>query len=135
MEGRLIGIWASFLILSPVTPAYIFDETSNNSKDEVRQGTTAASKLRERSLQTNSEARLNYKLLNNATHFIQNKKLIQLDNKTNNQNGTQKMEVEHNSDLLEKFLEFVAPSSMWSPSDMTDAARRKLGNSHTVNCT
>jgi hypothetical protein len=134
MVRRFIGIWASFLVLFPVTLAYILDENPNNSKYEVQQGTEVSSKLYERCLQMDTGACLSYKLFNFATSFIQNTTLMQLDNKTKNGKGRQEMEDQVDSILLQKFLDFLIPSSMWSPSDMPEAARRKLDKRHTVNC-
>lgn len=126
MARSCIGIWTSFLVLFRVTTTYDLDETSKKSSYEEQQGTRLSSTLYERCLQMDTGACLGYILFNTAAGFIQNTTIMQLDNKTESGTGRQVDEDKVDSILLQKFLEFLETISVWSPSDTTDAARRKL---------
>jgi hypothetical protein len=129
MLRGFVGIWASFLILSPVTTAYIVDEYSKIS--DIQEGKRLSSKLYERCLEMDAEACVGYKLFKSATSYFQ--KATETQSAETRGNGTRRQETEEQVDdiLLQKFLELVTPSFMWT-SRMADGARRKLHSSVTL---
>jgi hypothetical protein len=124
MSRGFIGIWASFLVLSPVTTANIVDGYSKNSNYNLQEGKRLSSKLYERCLEIDTEACVGYKLFSTALSYFQDTTDSQSDDTADNGTIGQDMEGQVDGILLQKFLELVTPSSMWA-SRTADAARRE----------
>jgi hypothetical protein len=127
MLRGFVGIWASFLVLSPVTTAYIMDEYSKNS--DARGGKRLSSKLYERCLEMDTEACVGYKLFNYAASYFQETTETQSAETTGNRTRGQQTEDEVDDILLHKFLELVTPSSTWTTTRTADGMTGKSGSS------
>jgi len=125
MREEFIWILFSCLILSPVICGYVLDENPKKSNHEEAEGNKVFLKLYEHCLQMDTEACIGYKLLRTSWNYLQNTTLLQSDDATENGAGRQEMEEHVNSVLLQKFIQFVTPSSLWSSFSEAHTARRK----------
>jgi hypothetical protein len=125
MTGEFISILASCLLLSPVISSYILDQNPKNYNYEKGEGNKVFLKLYEKCLKMNTEACIGYKLLSTAWSYVQNTTFVQSDDATANGAGREEMEEHVDGVLLQKFIEFVTPSSLWSSSGAVHTARRK----------
>ena len=124
MTEEFIGILVSCLILSPVIRGYVLDENPKKSNHE-EEGNKVFLKLYEQCLNMDTEACVGYKLLSTSWSHLQNATLLQLDEATENGAGSQEMEEHVDGVLLQKFIQFVTPSSLWSSFSAAHTARRK----------
>jgi hypothetical protein len=125
MTEEFIGILVSSLLLSPVISGYILGENPKNYNNEKGEGNKVFLKMYEQCLKMDTEACIGYKLFSTAWSYIQNTTLVQLDDATENGAGREEMEEHVDGVLLQKFIEFVTPSSLWSSPGVVHTARRK----------
>jgi hypothetical protein len=125
MTEEFIGILVSCLILSPVIRGYVLDENPKKSNHEDGEGNKVFLKMYEQCIKMDTEACVSYKLLSASWSYLQNTKLLQSDDATENGAGRQEMEEHVDGVLLQKFTQFVTPSSLWSSFSAANTARRK----------
>ena len=124
MTEEFIGILVSCLILSPVISGYVSDENPKKSNHEEEENKVFL-KLYEQCLNMDTEACVGYKMLSTSWSYLRNTTNVQLNDATENGAGRQEMEEEVDGVLLQKFIQFVAPSSLWPPFSAAHTTRRK----------
>jgi hypothetical protein len=111
--------------LSPAISGYVLDENSKKSNHEEVEGNKVFLKLYEQCLKMDTEACVGYKLLSTSWNYLQNTTLLQSEDGTENGAGRQQMEEHVDGVLLQKFIQFVTPSSLWSSFSAAHTAKRK----------
>ena len=134
MTEEFIRILVSCLVLSPVISGYVLDENPKKSNHEEVEGNKVFLKLYEQCLKMDTEACVGYKLLSTSWNYFQNTTLLQSDDGTENGAGRQEMEEHVDGVLLQKFIQFVIPSSLWSSFSAAHMAKRKLHTSFYLKC-
>jgi hypothetical protein len=124
MTEAFIGILVSCLILSPVIRGYVLDENPKKSNHD-EEGNKVFLKLHEQCLNMDTEACVGYKLLSTSWSYLQNTTVLPLDDATENGAGRQEMEEHVDGVLLQKFIQFVTPSSLWPSFSAAHTARGK----------
>jgi hypothetical protein len=125
MTGEFTGILVSCLLMSPVIPGHVLYENPKLFNYEEGEGNKAFLKLYEQCLKMDTEACVGYKLLSTSWSYLQNTTILQSDDATGSEAGRQEMEENVDGVLLQKFMQFVTPSSLWSSSSAAKTARRK----------
>ena len=125
MTEEFIGVLVSCLILSPVIRGYVLDENPKKSNHEEGEGDKVFLKLFEQCLKMDTEACVGYKLLSSSWSYLQNTAFLQSDVATENGAGRQEMEEHIDGVLLQKFTQFVTPSSSGPSFSAAHTARRK----------
>jgi hypothetical protein len=129
MTGEFIGILVSCLLMSPAIPGYVLYGNPKKSNDEVGEGNKVFLKLYEQCLKMNTEACVGYKLLSASWGGLQSTTIVQSDGATGSEAGRQEMEENVDGVLLQKFMQSVTASSLWSPSGAAQKATRKCNTS------
>ena len=125
MTEEFIGILVSCLILSPVISGYDLDENPKKSNLEEGEGNRVFLKLYEQCIKMDTEACVGYKLLSTSRSYLHNTIFLQSDDAADNGAGRQEMEEHVDGVLLQKFIQFVTPSSLWPSFSAAHTARRK----------
>jgi hypothetical protein len=125
MTEKFIWILVSCLILSPLIRGYVLDENPKKFDHEEGKGKKVFLQLYEQCLKMDTEACVGYKLLSTSWRYLQNTKLRQSDDETENGTGRQEMEERVDGVLFKKFIRFVTPSSLWSSFSAAHTATRK----------
>jgi hypothetical protein len=128
MTGEFIGILVCLLI-PPVIPGYVLYENPKKSNYEVGEGTKVFLKLYQQCLKMNTAACVGYKLFSTSWNYLQNTKFPQSDDATGSEVGRQEMEENVDGVLLQKFIQSVTPTSLWSSSSAAQTARGKCHTS------
>ena len=130
---RFIRILVSCLLLSHVVLGYILDKNHKNSDYEQGERNKVFLKLYDQCLKMDTESCIGYKLFRTAWSYIQNTTLVQSDDVRESETAGEEMEEYVNGVLLQKFIEFVTPSSLWSTPLAGHTAKRKLHTSFCLN--
>jgi hypothetical protein len=125
MTEEFVGILVSCLILSPVICGNALDENPKKFNHEKGEGNKVFLKLYEQCIKMDTEACVGYKLLSTSWSYLHNTTFLQSDDATENGAGRQELEEHVNDVLLQKFVQFLTPFSLWSPFSATHTASRK----------
>jgi hypothetical protein len=125
MTGEFIVILFSCIFLSPVIPGYVLNENPKKYNFEEGERNKIFLKLYEKCMKMDTEACVGYKLLCTSWSHLQNTIFLQSDDATESEVGRQEMEEKVDGVLLQKFIQSVTSSSLWSSSSTAQMARRK----------
>lgn len=125
MTGEFIVILFSCIFLSPVIPGYVLNENPKKYNFEEGERNKIFLKLYEKCMKMDTEACVGYKLLCTSWSHLQNTIFLQSDDATESEAGRQEMEEKVDGVLLQKFIQSVTSSSLWSSSSTAQMARRK----------